>query len=217
MASAGPCSRSHPKAFAEGIVNIFPNRFAGVITFDEQSIKDLGIIRVALDSLSARLAIYYGSNKDFSELKEFAEKCKASNLDCDVYHKIKHDCDFHLKLVSISKNQFLIEMQQYLYLKIRLLQTIKYTESDPTYDDIYEHEHIISALFERDADKTIHAMKTHLAKFYHLEDTHDIALIGHDYTHLIKSLFKRCGFSNVYNFEPLRSCAHAQCGKVIDS
>ena len=68
----------------DGILNIYPNRFAEVANWDEDLIKEIGITRAHLDNLAAKLAIFYGSNADFNRMMEHAKICLKAALDDDV-------------------------------------------------------------------------------------------------------------------------------------
>ena len=51
------------KLEADGLVNIYPNRFIEVATYDEKDIANLGVMRVAVDTMAVRLAIFRGSDE----------------------------------------------------------------------------------------------------------------------------------------------------------
>lgn len=159
----------------EGIVTLYPNRFAEVITFDENSIKELGMVRITMDCLSAQLAIQNGSNRDFDVLKGIAENCDAAHLENNWYEQFKYDSQFHMKLVEISKNDLLINLQKSMVLKTRLLQTEQLDE-DSAYCDVGQHGAILDALYSRNLEAVLETTTKHLATFYHL-DPKDIKVI----------------------------------------
>ena len=110
-----------------GIINIYPNRFAEVISFTEQDIKDLGFIRIMLDTAAAQLAIINGSNADFARLKELTDVCMTKEKAGDRLTSIHMDCEFHMILSAIAGNPFLIDMQKDLYLKVELLLSMTFS------------------------------------------------------------------------------------------
>ena len=156
----------------EGILVLIPNCYAEVISFTDESIRELGTVRITMDCLSAQLAIQNGSNKDFSELKEISDKCALASQEGDWFDQIKYDCEFHLKLIEISENKVLYNIQRNLVLKTRLLQTSRVDEKSSRLPscDINQHLEILNALFERDPIKVINAIKQHLAPFYSLDN-----------------------------------------------
>lgn len=161
----------------EGIVRLIPNCFTEVITFDEQSIKELGMVRITMDCLSSQLAIQNGSNRDFDSLKELSDKCYDAHVQNNWYEQIKYDASFHMRLIEISKNELLINLQKNIMLKTRLLQTDRIDEGAPgAFCDLQQHTQILDALYSRDTNAVLDATKNHLAPFYHL-DAQDIKVV----------------------------------------
>ena len=152
----------------EGLINIYPNRFAEVITFDEESIKELGVIRINLDTLAVQLAIHNGSNADFLKLKEIADECYEAAKKGDIPNRIKKDSEFHLMLAQIAGNSILVKLLKELYLKIQLLQASKYRDIDDSLKKIEHHHIIVDKLMERNVDEVVKLIQRHLVEFYNL-------------------------------------------------
>ena len=152
-----------------GIINIYPNRFAEVISFTEQDIKDLGFIRIMLDTAAAQLAIINGSNADFARLKELTDVCMTKEKAGDRLTSINMDCEFHMILSAIAGNPFLIDMQKDLYLKVELLLSTTPTSREDRIESLLHHYEIIEMLYKRDSQGVITAIYDHLAKFYKLD------------------------------------------------
>jgi len=170
--SRTPIREAIRRLAAEGILTLIPNCYAEVISFTKESIRDLGIVRITMDCLSAQLAIQNGSNNDFNKMKEISVRCATAHQEGDWFDQIKYDCEFHLKLIEISNNDLLLHIQKNLMLKTRLLHTSLVDEksSNLSFCDINKHEAILDALFERDTVKVIDAVRQHLAPFYLLDD-----------------------------------------------
>jgi len=149
----------------QGLVKIYPNRFAEVVTLSQKEIQDLGLLRINLDSLAAQYAIQYGSNADFQKLKKISDECKAAAEAGDIYKRIKKDCDFHIELTRIGKNDILLKIQKELYLKIHLLQITKYSSVEDM-RRIEHHESIVEYLMERNTEKVLESIYKHLSAFY---------------------------------------------------
>lgn len=176
--SRTPVREAVRRLSTEGIVTLIPNCFTQVITFDEESIKELGMVRITMDCLSVQLAIQNGSNRDFDSLKELADKCLLANSENNWYDRIKYDSKFHMRLIEISGNDLLINLQKNIMLKTRLLQTNTLDEDEKcSFCNIGEHLNILEALYERNLDAVLNATQKHLAPFYHLDKT-DIKIIS---------------------------------------
>ena len=152
-----------------GIIKIYPKRFAEVISFTEQDIKDLGFVRIMLDTMAAQLAIVNGSNADFSKLKEITDNCIALLSGGDRLGSIRLDCDFHLALSHIAGNPFLIGMQKDLYLKVELLLSTVSQTKEQRIASIEHHYNIIEKLYKRDSEEVIKLIYKHLTEFYMLD------------------------------------------------
>jgi len=166
--SRTPIREALRKLSNEGIINICLNKFYKIESFDDEFIKKLGIVRVFLDSLAAQLSIHYGSNNDFLKLKELADQCYKAAKAEDIYLSIKKDCDFHLMLCLISNNETLIKFQKELYLKVRIIQTLKYTNIKNNLESIKYHHLIVDKLLERNTEEVLKCIQRHLAIFYDL-------------------------------------------------
>ncbi len=156
---------------AQGLVNIYPKRFAEVVTFSREDIHEMGVIRLNHDILAAKLAIYNGSNADFMELEAISKKCVAYSAEGDIYNRIISDAEFHTKLSQIAGNALLTKFQIELYQRICLLQATEYRNIPDSIQKIAHHEQIIEGLVKRDETLVIAATTEHLIQFYDLRNS----------------------------------------------
>ena len=163
--SRTPIREALRRLHGEGLITIYPKRFAEVISFSEEDVRNLGIIRLNQDVLAAQLAIYHGSNADFDRLHEMSERCSYYCAQDDLYEKIKADAEFHLMLSEISGNPLLYEMQEILYKKVSLLMAARGKESSC---QIVLHDDIVRGLKERDTELVVTNLIQHLSGFYHI-------------------------------------------------
>lgn len=150
----------------EGLITIEPNKSATVRVLDEDTIHDLAVVRWQNEKLNIPLAVYNGSNKDFDELREYAEKCIACNRAGDMSGRHKYDSRFHLKLFEIGGNRILYEIQQRLELIIQLWQVHRITEPEIYMDGLEQHYKIVDYLEKRDTDVVLDLMYQHCAQSY---------------------------------------------------
>ena len=54
----------------DGIIHTYPNRFSEVAVYDEDRVKEVGLIKICLDRMSVKLAAYYGSRAEYEKLCE---------------------------------------------------------------------------------------------------------------------------------------------------
>ena len=178
--SRTPLTESVQRLAKEGIVKLYPHRSAEVVSFTKKDVNDLGLARISLDTLAVQLAVRNGSDAEFDDLRKIADECYRVANSGDIYNWIKLECDFHLGLARIGKNENLSKIMEDLYLKVRLMQFVTYVESEVSLSMIKLHFDIVDMLKARDARKVLHFLHRHLAYFYDL-DEHSISTIMIDY------------------------------------
>lgn len=154
----------------DGLLEIYPRRFAQVKEYTPEMITEIGALRISLDTLSIKLALLFGSHIDFLELLDLAKQCEQAHLDGNAMLKRHLDCDFHMRLAEISKNELLIKFQKELYLRV---QFILLTYPNPVVNEeahIKHHYQIAQALIDNDATSAITLITTHLSEFYNLKE-----------------------------------------------
>jgi DNA-binding GntR family transcriptional regulator len=166
--SRTPVREAVRKLSSEGIVILYPNRYAEVISFDEEAVKELGMVRITIDCLAAQQAIQNGSNRDFDALKDLVKLCDEAHEQGDFYQQIQYDARFHMKLVEISKNSVLIGILKNLLFRTQLLQTT-IEDNFLTICEVKNHHRILDELYARNRTGVLKAVQTHLCPFYHLE------------------------------------------------
>lgn len=155
----------------EGIVVIHPNRFVQVAEFNEEKIQNLGIMRIAIDTMAVRLAIFRGSNEDFFNLRQIADKCidkTSGNENINKLDLIHNDYLFHQQLGILSRNPIL-EKYQYQFLR-QMEVMLSYNYIDVMSASI-SHNEIVDAMEARDDELAAKLMSEHIAEFYHIRDS----------------------------------------------
>lgn len=154
----------------QGIVTIYPHRFAKVAEYDEKTVRDIGTLRMSLDLSSIKLALLFGSPSDFSYLKKFAQQEYELSEQGILVSKNSHTSKFHLELTKLSKNKLLIQFQEDLYLRVQFilihnpLPTVKHQLQ------LQEHLDIVSALMHNNEELARSIMCNHLLSIYHLNE-----------------------------------------------
>ena len=167
--SRTPITAALVKLDAAGIVILHPRRYAEVVDFTPDDVQDLGMTRIAVDTLAVQLAIQNGSNADFSWLEKLAEDCYQMAKEGDVYNWIRLECEFHLGLARIGKSQNLIHIMEDLYQKIRLLQFVHYKKNEISLKMIELHFDLLQELRNRNVHGAMSYIHRHLGYFYDIE------------------------------------------------
>ena len=168
--SRTPIREAIKRLASDGIVNVYPNRFAEVATFSNDRVRETGLVRIALDVLAARLAVFHGSNYDFSIMEQYLEDCQKAAEQNNVAARIRMNCAFHLELSKISKNNELYELQRGLYLKMEFMQACKYCQVETPEEQYRQHKAIMRALYERNEEELVKVIVKHDQRFHMLKD-----------------------------------------------
>lgn len=152
----------------EGLAVIHPNRFVQVASYDDETIQNLGIMRIAIDCMAVRLAIFRGSNEDFQHLRALAETCGAADENTDRLERIRNDYLFHLQLGIIAKNPILEKYQSQFLRQMEVMLSYRFVEAITA---SVTHVMIADAIESRDEELAVRLTATHLAEFYHLTDS----------------------------------------------
>jgi len=154
----------------EGIVNIYPNRFAEVVTFDEEAIKNMGVARLTLDISAVKLAIYYGSNADFERMRDIANACFEASERNDVFQQNRYDIDFHREISRISGNPYIQKYQSQVFLQLEVLLNRRYSATEPAFVKAHDtHFKMVEAFMARDQRRAVDLIVEHIREFYRLD------------------------------------------------
>lgn len=153
----------------EGLVNIYPRRYSEVALYDAQAVREVGVLRLSQDFLSCQLAMLYGTEGGFRQLRELARECEEGARSGNIYDRISYDSEFHLQIARMGGNRQLIRRQEELYLKIHLIQISKYTGVPDSLLQIRHHREIIEALEMRDYPRLADCLCDHLQQFYMID------------------------------------------------
>lgn len=157
----------------DGIITIYPKRYAEVATYDEEKFRQIGIVRISLDVLTVKLAIYYGSNAEFDSLTGYADACYNASKGNDIASRIKMDSHFHMAIAKISKNKTLIEMQRQLLLQVEFFQAIQYSKAVLPEKQYQSHYDLVQALTDRDETEAIRLITQHDVISHRLQEMPD--------------------------------------------
>ncbi|MDO4270157.1 MAG: GntR family transcriptional regulator [Eubacteriales bacterium] len=153
----------------QGLVDIAANRFATVSTYTPDTVRDIGMLRISLDSIAFKLAMLYGNHADFLRLYEIADKCRAGMEANDQFNRRTEDCNFHLELAKISHNKLLVKYHTELYLRMQFILLYHTDAVVNTKRHVEQHFEIVSALMNHDEALGLEILTDHLSSFYLLD------------------------------------------------
>lgn len=168
--SRTPVRDAFRRLAADGLITIYPKRYAEITRFSPESVHQLGIMRLSNDILAGRLAIYKGSDADFKAMRRLAEMCEEFAESGEFYDGTLADCKFHLMISEIGENPLLIKMQNSIYLRVHLLQQQNLLFKMDQASRMAHHGAILEAFENRDSDAYVNLICRRYQKVYSLDD-----------------------------------------------
>lgn len=168
--SRTPVRDAFRKLAEDGLLVVNPNKSVVVASYDDNTIGQLGVVRLQLDILSAKLALHYGSNSDFLKMRDIANRCYEAEMKGDHSEAIALDADFHIALAKTSHNDFLYNFQSAIWLLTRYM-LINEKKGLLNYSErIKVHFDIVDAIIARDEETTLTKIKEHLLARYSMAE-----------------------------------------------
>lgn len=153
----------------EGVITLFPNRFAQVTEYEDHDIREVGYMRLALDKMAARLALRYGSRNDFDRLEGIADACFDAYRSGDYRRRFELDAKFHSTLSHISQNKLLTKFQNEINIRVQFILTFYRASFENDESHLNQHKEIAQALKAHNEPLLMNLVQDHLIKFYDIE------------------------------------------------
>jgi DNA-binding GntR family transcriptional regulator len=161
--SRGPLREALSRLEVCNLIERKPNVGARVISLSRQHLIEIYQIREALEGLAAALAAKNMTDDEIDELEKLLRQHEKQIDEDQTYFQKEGDMDFHFRIVQGSKNLHLIDMFcNDLYHLIRLYRYQFGMVSKRISRAYVEHEHIVDALRQRDAERAQFLMTKHI-------------------------------------------------------
>lgn len=151
----------------EGLVTIVPNRGAYVTGITTKDIHDIYKIRSMLEGLCARWATEHITEEQINELEEIVLLSrfhleKRSNGKAEQVSEL--DGKFHKVLYEASQSRILEHVLSDFHKYVQMARTLSVGEKDRAEKSIKEHQDILNAIKEKDADRAEILANQHIMK-----------------------------------------------------
>lgn len=156
----------------EGLVQMIPHTSPRIAVYSADSIREIGTMRVALDTFAIKLAMLYGSQADYLELQKLAEECRRGFLEKNEFLQHEADSKFHLHLAKISKSDLLYQFQNTLYLRVNFILLTHHDSVSNHAAHVQDHFDLIEAMLQRDERLAREIITRHLISYYNLKETY---------------------------------------------
>ena len=130
----------------------------------EQDVRDVNVVRIQLEPLSARLIGERGGlqAKQFQQLRQCNEKQCAAAAAGDGAAFLDADYAFHVMLAQLSGNSFLVDLVEKSNLVVKRFHTLVNTLEKHSVTAGNEHRQILDALEAQDYVHAEQAIRMHL-------------------------------------------------------
>lgn len=163
----------------DGLLKTIPRSSPQIAVYSADTIKSIGTIRVAIDSLAVKLATLYGSQADFLELEKLARECERGMQIHDTQLQHTADSQFHLHIAQISGSKLLFQFQQDLYLRVNFILLTHHDAVKNQAVHVQDHFDLIEAMLHHDQTRTQEIIVRHLVSFYDLNEIYPPNFFSH--------------------------------------
>ena len=146
----------------EGLVEMRPQRGAVVAQATPQRLIEMFEVMAELEGMCVRLAARRLTEPEMAEIEALHDACRGSAAarDADAYFYANER--FHYALYAASHNTFLFEQASALQRKLRPYRRLQLRVRNRPQRSFEEHQAIVDALREGDAEKAVRAIRSHV-------------------------------------------------------
>ena len=166
--SRTPIREAIRKLEREGLVTIEPRRGAYASMISTEDMVEILEVRQDLEGLAAYFAADRMNDEQMKELKEVSNNYNKAVKQGVMEDMIKYDTRFHHIIVESCRNKILMQMIEQLQELVLRFRYIYYDNFRRAENMPEEHEAIISAIAEGNADKARAAADIHIERLKEL-------------------------------------------------
>ena len=145
-----------------GLVQPIRNRGLRIVTVDETDLDEICAVREMLEAPAMRLVVELASDEELASVETMLADLEAAAREGDVPRFLLIDREFHLTLLSFSRNRRLVREVEQLRDQTRLVGISGLAASGKLDQTAAEHRPILEALQRRDADAAEELMHSHI-------------------------------------------------------
>ena len=166
--SRTPIREAIRKLEKEGLVTIEPRRGAYASMISTEDMVEILEVRQDLEGLAAYFAADRMTGEQMAELKEVSNNYNEAVKRGKMEDMIKYDTRFHHIIVESCRNKILVQMIEQLQELVLRFRYIYYDNFRRAENMPEEHEAIVAAISEGDADKARAAADIHIDRLKEL-------------------------------------------------
>lgn len=149
---------------AEGLVHQLPTGGVVVAPLDPAQMRDLYVVRAALEGVVAREACARASDEELRELAATVDQM--SRLLDYPAEMLRLGQAFHARLLGVAGNRYCEQLLRQLRGHLNRYQSVTATIEPRRHEAYAEHRRILEAVQQRDGDEAEQLMRAHVMAAY---------------------------------------------------
>ncbi|MCU1718212.1 GntR family transcriptional regulator [Pseudomonas sp. 5P_3.1_Bac2] len=147
---------------AEGMIELLPQRGARVVTISDEELQELFPIIASIEALAGELACAKISDAQLAQIQQLHEDMLVAYQGKRSLEYSRLNRAIHFAIFEAADNNSLLTLYRNLELRIRNIRhTVRQAPGDWK-EAVNDHEKILQALLERDANKLGKIMRKHV-------------------------------------------------------
>ncbi|WP_405720434.1 GntR family transcriptional regulator [Streptomyces sp. NBC_01537] len=161
--SSTPVREAMLDLVGEGLVEAVRNKGFRVTELSEQQLDDITHLRALIEIPTVRAIAEAGVNPAVIErLRPLAAGIEDAARRRDLIAHVTIDMEFHLTLLGLTGNTYLVDMVRSLRSRSRIYGLVTLSEHDQLVPSSHEHSDLLDLIEARDADGAEQLMRHHL-------------------------------------------------------
>jgi len=162
--SRAPLREAIRRLEERSLVTRVPRQSARVIALTPERIRQVFVIREAIEGMAAREAAARITDEEIARLRASLERQRSASGESGAYPFKSLDTDYHGAIAQASRNEFLVKFLREDYQAlVEICRRRQRASPERSRQSLVEHERIVEALAARDADLAEMLMRRHVA------------------------------------------------------
>lgn len=161
--SRSPLREALNRLVAEGLVDFVPNRGFFVRKLQKKDVYNLYQVREIVEVGGIKISINKAEDKEIDEIESFWNSVVDKSEDLTAKELLNYDEQFHIMLITLSRNEELIRALKSINERIRFVRWVD-LQGDRAEKSYREHKDIIFQLKNRNEEKAVNLLSLHISR-----------------------------------------------------
>ena len=160
--SRTPLREALHKLASEGLIELIPNRGAVITRPSAEEIADMLQVLGVLEAFAGERVCNYISDQELAEIKALQYEMLAAYARQDRLNYFKLNQKIHLAIVKAARSDTLLSLHSRLNARLYRIRYQSNLKNETWGSALAEHDHILEALENRDAERLSALLRQHL-------------------------------------------------------